>query len=432
MKANNQTGSLMGKGNIGMALLIYFALFILIGKWIRAFRIGVDRLASTMASQMLTVLIVDFLEIFISLAITGQFRFFFHFLWRYALLFIVQSVVLAILVLPMVLIFWDIYPPLKLLEIFGENENNVRGKMNSIPQKYCIEKSFRYDDPTLHLNEELKRYGGVILSGIPAQEKNSIIEVCFDMNKRVYVVPELADIILKSADSINVTDTPLYLKRNLSMRLGQQIVKRAMDIVLCGLATIILCPVFLFTAIAIKLDDKGPVFFRQERVTKDGKHFMILKFRSMIVDAEKDGRPYPAGEKDERITRVGRVIRACRIDELPQLFNILSGDMSIVGPRPERYEHVEKYTREIPEFRYREKVKGGLTGYAQVYGKYNSTALDKLKLDLMYITNYSVLLDLQIMFETVKILLRKESTEGFSKKRVDEMHDSFIEKNMKG
>ena len=151
---------------------------------------------------------------------------------------------------------------------------------------------------------------------------------------------------------------------------------------------------------------------------------MILKFRSMIVDAEKDGRPHPAGEKDDRITKVGRLIRACRIDELPQLFNILSGDMSIVGPRPERYEHVQKYTNDIPEFKFREKVKGGLTGYAQVYGKYNTTALDKLKMDLTYIANYSFLLDLQIIFETVKILFQKESTEGFDSKRAKEMHDA--------
>ena len=150
---------------------------------------------------------------------------------------------------------------------------------------------------------------------------------------------------------------------------------------------------------------------------------MILKFRSMIVDAEKDGLPHPAGEKDDRITKVGRFIRATRIDELPQLINIIKGDMSIVGPRPERVEHVEKYTKDIPEFIFRYKVKGGLTGYAQVYGKYNTTALDKLKLDLIYIMNYSILMDIQIVFETVKILFQKESTEGFSENKIMEMHD---------
>ena len=141
----------------------------------------------------------------------------------------------------------------------------------------------------------------------------------------------------------------------------------------------------------------------------------------MRVDAEKDGRPHPATEEDDRITKVGKIIRACRIDELPQLFNILKGDMSIVGPRPERVEHVERYTDMIPEFTFREKMKGGLTGYAQVYGKYNTTALDKLKLDLIYITNYSLLLDVQIIFETVKILFQKESTEGFSEAQEQDM-----------
>ena len=149
---------------------------------------------------------------------------------------------------------------------------------------------------------------------------------------------------------------------------------------------------------------------------------MIIKFRSMIVDAEKDGRPHPAGDRDPRITRVGRVIRPIRIDELPQLINILKGEMSIVGPRPERVEHMRKYTEEIPEFVYRLKVKGGLTGPAQVFGKYNTDALNKLKMDLAYITNYSILLDLQILFETVKILAQKESTEGFSEEKQEEMH----------
>ena len=143
----------------------------------------------------------------------------------------------------------------------------------------------------------------------------------------------------------------------------------------------------------------------------------------MIPDAEKDGRPHPATEEDDRITRVGKVIRACRIDELPQLINILKGDLSIVGPRPERVEHVERYTAKIPEFSFREKVKGGLTGYAQVYGKYNTTALDKLKLDLIYITNYSLLLDVQIIFETVKILFQKESTEGFTEEQEEDIEN---------
>ena len=175
---------------------------------------------------------------------------------------------------------------------------------------------------------------------------------------------------------------------------------------------IVAAPIMLVVAIAIKLEDGGPVFFTQKRATIDGKTFDILKFRSMIVDAEKYGA-IPATDRDPRITKVGNVIRATRIDELPQILNILKGEMSIVGPRPERVEHVEKYSKEVPEFSYRLKVKGGLTGYAQIYGKYNTSAYDKLRLDLMYIENYSLLLDIKLILMTLQIMLRKESTEGF-------------------
>lgn len=191
--------------------------------------------------------------------------------------------------------------------------------------------------------------------------------------------------------------------------------KRAMDICLCSIAMIVAAPIMLIVAIAIKLEDGGPVFFKQERVTRDEKRFDILKFRSMIVDAEKAGQVIPATDHDPRITKVGRVIRATRIDELPQIINILKGEMSIVGPRPERVEHVEKYQAEIPEFVYRTKVKGGLTGYAQIYGKYNTSPYDKLRLDLTYIEEYSILLDIKLILMTLQIMVRKESTEGFKK-----------------
>ena len=243
------------------------------------------------------------------------------------------------------------------------------------------------------------------------------------MNKRAYFVPKLSDVIVKGSEELNLFDTPMFLSRNHGIPLVERAVKRIFDIALSCVALVILSPVFLIVAIAIKVEDGGEVFYRQERCTVDGRRFWILKFRSMIEDAEKDGRPHPAGEHDDRITRVGRVIRACRVDELPQLINIIRGEMSIVGPRPERVEHVQKYTEDIPEFIFRTKVKAGLTGMAQVYGKYNTTALDKLKYDLIYITNFSILLDLQIIFETLKILFQKESTEGFSEERAEKMHD---------
>ena len=189
-----------------------------------------------------------------------------------------------------------------------------------------------------------------------------------------------------------------------------------MDIVCSLLALIVFSPLFLVVSLAIKLGDGGPVFYKQKRCTRDLKTFDILKFRSMVVDAEKDG-PQPAVDNDSRITKVGKIIRTLRIDELPQIINILKGDMSIVGPRPERIEHVEKYSEEIPEFVCRYKVKGGLTGYAQVYGKYNTSAYNKLKMDLIYIQNYSLAMDFKLILMTVRILFKKESTEGFDKRK---------------
>lgn len=426
VKDNNHTGFLSGIGNIGLASIIYVVLFHMNGRFLKAFQIGVERKAKHIASVILTCWFTDFIEILVSITILNNFRFVFAFAWRYVLLALCQSVVLMFTVALMVNIYRKLVKPLPVVMIYGNYENDIERKINGIPQKYHVEKKIYYDDPDFDIDTIVDNCSSILISDVPAHIENVVIKKCFEKDKRVYFIPKISDIILKSSDSLNIIDTPLYLSRNLGMSFWQRFWKRVVDVAFCGLAVVILSPVFLITALAIKLEDKGPVFFRQERVTKDGKHFMILKFRSMIVDAEKDGRPHPAGEKDDRITKVGRFIRACRIDELPQLFNILSGDMSIVGPRPERYEHVEKYTNDIPEFKFREKVKGGLTGYAQVYGKYNTSALDKLKLDLTYIANFSLLLDFQIMFETVKILFQKDSTEGFDSERAKEMHDADI------
>ena len=421
---NNQTGHLTGKGNIGMSIILYAGLFFIIGNWLHAFKIGVERKSAVMASVALTAATVDVIEVFLSMAITGQYRFFSEFLWRYIALWFGQTIILCVLVIPMIDIYRKKFPPLQVLEVYGDRTHGLHEKINSIPYKYHVNKLVHFSIDNAILRDEILNHDAVLISDIPAHEKNLILKTCVDLDKRVYFVPKISDVITASSEKLNLFDTPLFVIRDVGIGVVERFLKRTMDIVLSGIALIVLSPVFLITGIAIKVNDGGPVFFRQERCTIGGKKFMILKFRSMIVDAEKDGRPHPAGEKDDRITSVGRVIRATRIDELPQIINILKGDMSIVGPRPERVEHVEKYTEDIAEFTFRSKVKGGLTGYAQVYGKYNTTALDKLKLDLIYIMNYSLLLDIQILFETVKILFRKESTEGFSEERVAEMHDS--------
>lgn len=427
VKENDDTATLrylLGYGNIGVVSFLYGILFFLVGRFLHAFRIGVERKTKQLASVVLACFLTDFVEVFVSIAILNNYRFVFAILWRYALLAVIQSVVLAIVADIMVNIYRKLIHPLPIVLVYGDHENDIEKKINGIPQKYYIDTTVRYDDPSIDFETLIENSSCVFINDIPAEMENRIVKLCFEFNKRVYIVPKISDIILKSSESINVIDTPIYLNRNLGMSLSQRFVKRTMDILLSGVALLLLSPVFFITAIAIKIEDRGPVFYLQERVSRNGKRFMILKFRSMIVDAEKDGSPLPAGHNDNRITRVGRVIRACRIDELPQLFNILKGDMSIVGPRPERVEHVEKYEKEIPEFHLREKVKGGLTGYAQVYGKYNTTPLDKLKLDLIYITNYSLVLDIQIIFETIKIIFMKESTEGFDSDRRRKIHDS--------
>ena len=425
VSVHNQTMHLLGLGNLGMAAGLYALFYILSGRRFRTFTIGDERKASSAAAQIVTLLVTDVAEVFISLAIIGQFRYFWLIVWRYVLLWIVQSVTLSLLTMLMVERYRNIFPPYSLVEIYGDVDNDVHNELNKIFYKFHVNDRFHYSEEGLL--DKLDEYDGVLINDIPAVQKNDIIKRCFEQNQRVYFVPKISDILVKASRNVNLLDTPIYLCRNDGITTVELAIKRAFDLLASVLTLILLSPLFAVTAIAIKLEDGGPVFYRQERCTVGGRHFMIIKFRSMIENAEADGRTRPAGEDDDRITKVGKVIRAARIDELPQLLNIVRGDMSIVGPRPERVEHVQIYSEMIPEFSYRNKVKGGLTGYAQVYGKYNTSALDKLKLDLVYITNFSLMLDFQIIMETLKILFSKESTEGFTAAKSAEMHDRDLE-----
>ncbi len=320
-------------------------------------------------------------------------------------------------------IMWTIYAtainhrlnvPKKLLMVYGSKlANELLFKMSARYDRYKICQALNVSTDLGEILETSMKYDGVIICDVPAQIRNDILKFCYEQKKRAYVTPKISDIIVRSASNIELFDTPILYCENNTLGLRQRFVKRILDIVISLLAIIFFSPMMLVIAIAIKLEDRGPIFFKQDRATIDEKEFEIYKFRSMIVDAEKDNKVIPATDKDPRITKVGNIIRFIRMDELPQLFNILKGDMSVVGPRPERLEHVEEYTKTIPEFKYRLRVKGGLTGYAQIYGKYNTTAYDKLRLDLMYIQNYSILLDIRLIIATVKILFVKESTEGF-------------------
>lgn len=307
-----------------------------------------------------------------------------------------------------------IFPPREILLLYQEYDpTEMLKKMRTRKDRYEITKSVNVDLSWNTLVEEIDKYEAVFLCDIHSELRNRLLKYCYEKEIRVYITPKISDILIRSSENIHLFDTPLLLSRNAGLNFEQKVVKRIMDIVISSLALLITSPIMLITAFAIKLYDGGPVMFRQKRCTIHGKIFYIHKFRSMIVNAESAGKVIPTTEHDPRITPIGRFIRKTRIDELPQMIDILVGNMSVVGPRPERIEHVERYTKEIPEFSYRLKVKGGLTGYAQIYGKYNTTAYDKLKLDLMYIQNYSILMDLKLILMTIKIIFMKESTEGF-------------------
>ena len=253
----------------------------------------------------------------------------------------------------------------------------------------------------------------VFLCGVHSHERNIILKHCVANGITVYIIPRVGDVIMSSAKKIHMFHLPIMRVDRYNPPPEYLVIKRAADILFSGCLLVLLSPVMLVTAAAIKLCDGGPVFYRQTRLTKNGREFRIMKFRSMVVSAEQDGvARLSSGEQDDRITPVGRVIRACRVDELPQLFNILGGSMSIVGPRPERPEIAAQYEKEMPEFALRLQAKAGLTGYAQVYGKYNTTPYDKLQLDLMYISRPNFVEDMKIVFATLPILFSPESTEG--------------------
>ena len=252
----------------------------------------------------------------------------------------------------------------------------------------------------------------VFLCCLHSHDRNQIVKYCVHKDIVSWCIPRIGDVIMEGADKAHLFHLPMLRVARYNPTPEYLVAKRAFDILVAGTALVVFSPLMIVLALLIRMDG-GTAFYRQKRLTKDGKVFEILKFRSMRMDAEKDGvARLSSGDADPRITKVGRFIRACRFDELPQLFNILAGDMSIVGPRPERPEIAREYKKELPEFDLRLQCKCGLTGFAQVYGKYNTTPYDKLLMDLMYIAQPSMIEDLKICFATVKILFMKDSTEG--------------------
>ena len=311
-------------------------------------------------------------------------------------------------------IYRNVFPPRRLLFVHGDRPvDSILAKFTSRSDKFEISKCMHICSGVDAINAEaLERYDAVVLWDIEDRERSRILKFCYGHSIRTYVMPKISDVIMKASEELHIFDSPMFLTREYSLTIEQRFLKRCIDLVCALLLTIISCPFMLLTAVAVKLYDGGPVLYKQTRCTVGGKQFQILKFRSMRVDAEKDGVARLSSKGDNRITPVGKFIRKVRLDELPQLINILRGDMSFIGPRPERPEIIGKYMEIMPEFAFRTKVKAGLAGYAQVYGKYNTTPYDKLKLDLAYIENYSVWLDIKLMLLTLKVLFWPDSTEG--------------------
>ncbi len=344
--------------------------------------------------------------------------------WPFLKMTLVQFLIIIAWIWGSRYIYSRLYRARRLLVIYGDRDpGDVIHKMNSRKDKYDISGKVHVSEGEQKIHEMMEHYEGVIIWDLPSNIRNRYLKYCFAHSIRCYLSPKISDIILIGSDRIHLFDTPLLLSRNLGLSVEQRAAKRVLDIIVSGLGILVFSPLMLLIAICVKAYDRGPVFYFQDRLSVQGKEFRICKFRSMCVDSEKYGARL-ASKHDSRITPVGKVLRNLHLDELPQLFNVFMGDMSLVGPRPERKSIMEEYKKELPEFDYRLKVKAGLTGYAQVYGKYNTTPYDKLKLDLFYIENYSFLLDIKLLFMTVKIFFQKEVSEGVEDTQANALKDS--------
>lgn len=409
------------KGHV-LILGIYFVLLFFFANTYGALKVGYLKPVDVLISEFFSLLFVNIISYFqISLMANWVVD-----VKPIAWTMLIQTVFSAVWVFICNYCYYKAFPPRDILIVHGERPiDDIIAKFESRRDKYKIAKCINISEGMEVVRQEvLGDYGAVVLWDIPATDRNWLLKYCYSRSIRVYTMPKISDVLIKGADQLHLFDTPLYMTREYALKVEQRMAKRAVDLICSVLLLVIASPFMLITAILIKAYDGGPVLYKQIRCTQDRKEFYILKFRSMKVDAEKDGVARLAAKNDSRITPVGKFIRMTRIDELPQLINILKGDMSFIGPRPERPEIIDQYMEEMPEFSFRMKVKAGLAGYAQVYGKYNTTPYDKLKLDLTYIEQYSFWLDLKLMLLTLKILIKPESTEGVSGTQTTAMKNS--------
>lgn len=414
---NEQTFSLFWLQGLLVSIILYALVYYAFGKLYHAFKVHSSRISELMLSQFLAVGMSDVILYLMCYLMHMRFADLLPGMTAAA----VQLAGTYVLLILNKSFFIRYTQAQRTLIIYGAKrayrDGNIETSVEELRQKLTRKHAALFDIQAVYpdtcgsreLIQKVREFDAVILFHVSQKLRSQLLAACACHRKTVYVTPKFEDILLANYEYRYLIDTPLLASWTGRREYRS---KRLLDIGLSLLMLVIFAPCMLLTAACIKLEDGGPVFYRQRRVTLHGREFDILKFRSMVVDAEKGGYR-PAAVGDSRITRTGRIIRAVRFDEMPQLINILKGDMSIVGPRPERVEHVRVYTEKLPEFSYRLQVRGGLTGYAQIYGKYNTSAEDKLKMDLMYIEKQSLLLDLQMILLTVKVMFLPESTEGF-------------------
>ena len=391
-----------------VVVALYAVLYMIFGRVYGGFWISLNRISESVYSQALAVMMTSGIMYVVTVLLERQLPS----IWPVLAAFAVQLVLSGLWSMAAHVAYYILFPATKTIIVYDERQG-----MEKLIQDYGFEKKFiviktlKVEQCIANI-ELLHNAQTVFVSGVHSHERNIILKYCVEHGIMMYLVPRIGDVLMSGAQQMHMFHLPMLRVGRYNPSPWHTIAKRTFDVVSAGALFLVISPLMLITAIAIKTDG-GPVFYKQRRLTQDGKEFDVLKFRSMRVDAEKDGvARLSTGDNDDRITKVGRFIRKVRIDELPQLLNIIGGSMSVVGPRPERPEIASQYVKEMPEFSLRLQAKAGLTGYAQVYGKYNTTPYDKLQMDLMYISNPSFWEDLRIIFATIKILFVPESTEG--------------------
>jgi len=389
---------------------LYLLLFVLFGRLFDSFGIGNTTTTDLFLSYTLTLIICNFVVYIILCLITLRLIP----AWPIILMQAIETLTIALLLFVENRYTRDNFPPVKVIAIYGEEHYGLIGKLNnvrdlsmSVIRKYDLN-DFDFD----RFDELTDGADGIVTLDVHHENKKKLFKLCYEKRMLVYDVPSITDMFLASSDILHIVDSPILKINKYGPNELESIFKRLIDILGSLVLIILTSPIMLGVAIAIKIQDGGDILYKQIRLTKNEKEFKILKFRSMIMNAEKKTGAVLAKQNDDRITPVGKFIRKTRFDELPQLINILKGDMSFVGPRPERPEIYDEICKTMPEFRFRLVVKAGLTGYAQIYGKYNTSLRDKLLLDLYYIENYSLIDDIKFILMTLKIVFNKEATEG--------------------